>query len=250
METIPVVVAGVTGKTGEAVANAIYRAPDMTLIGAVAQRHAGEHLGARWSDPALDVTIVDNMEAFAAFDYAVLVDFTEAESGFERLQWAIRRQWDIVVGTTGFSAAHRQEIAALVESHHVGAALIANFSIGAWFLERVAVEAAQFFDAAEIIEQHHATKRDRPSGTARRMQELLAQSWRRNPDDIPVHAIRLPGLVAHQTVIFGTEGQVLSFRHDVHDRTAYSLGVLRAIRKIHDLRGRVVNDLGEILATD
>lgn len=250
MDSIPVVVAGITGRTGEAVAKTIHQTPGMTLIGAIAHNHAGEHLGARWSDPELDLSILESIEALQSSDYAVLVDFTEAESAFERLQWAILHRWDIVVGTTGFSLDHRQRLAHLVERYQVGAALIANFSIGAWFLEKIAVDASRFFDVAEIIEEHHATKRDHPSGTARRMQNLLAQSWRRTPDDIPVHSIRLPGLVAHQTVIFGTEGQVLSLRHDVHDRSAYAVGVVRAIQKVHALRGQVINDLGVILDAD
>ena len=248
LDTIAVVVAGVTGRTGEAVARAIHQTSDLRLVGAIAKNHGGEHLGARWSDSGLDLAVIATIDALSAPPSdAVLVDFTEAESAFGRLEWAIQRKWDVVVGTTGFSQEQSQYLADLVERHQVGAAFIANFSIGAWFLERVAIEASQYFGQAEIVEEHHAAKRDRPSGTARRMQELLAQSWKRNLDDIPVHSIRLPGLVAHQTVIFGSDGQSLSFRHDVHDRSAYAQGVVQAVRKVHSLKGRVINDLGEIL---
>lgn len=250
MSSIPVVIAGITGKTGEAVAKTIQHTTGLRLVAGIAKNHAGEHLGARWSDPDLDLSICRDIEAVEPLDYAVLVDFTEAASAFERLQWAIVHQWDMVVGTTGFTAEHRQQLTRLVERYQVGLALIANFSVGAWLLEKVAVEASHFFNVAEIVEEHHESKRDRPSGTARRMQGLLADSWRRSPDDIPVHSIRLPGLIAHQTVVFGAQGQVLSFRHDVHDRSAYAPGVIQAIQKVHALRGRLVDDLGVILDRD
>lgn len=249
MAGIPVVLAGATGRTGQAVGLAIHHAADMELIGAIAHTHRGEHLGAIWNDPGLDLTIVADIEEIRR-DYAVLVDFTEPESAYTRLKAAIGRKWDVVVGTTGFSPEQRTDLSRLVEAENVGAALIANFSIGAWVLEKIASETSRYFDNAEVIEEHHAAKKDRPSGTALRMADLLAKSWRRDPADIPVHAVRLPGLVAHQTVIFGASGQVVSLRHDVHDRSAYADGVLRAIRKIHDLRGRVVNDLGEVLSSE
>ncbi|MCL8207660.1 MAG: 4-hydroxy-tetrahydrodipicolinate reductase [Actinomycetia bacterium] len=246
-ERIRVALAGATGRTGREVGRAVVAAPDMELVAAIGARHAGEHLGALWGDPDLDVTIVDSVARAAAAAPEVLIDFTEAESAFPRLMEAVARGWSIVVGTTGFRAEQREALARAVAEHQVGAALIANFSVGAWVAERLAEQAARYFTAVEVVEGHHATKKDRPSGTALRMATLLARTWRRDPDDIPVHAIRLPGLVAHQTVIFGAAGQVLSIRHDVHDRSAYADGVLAAVRKMHSLRGRLVDDLGDIL---
>jgi 4-hydroxy-tetrahydrodipicolinate reductase len=246
-ERIRVALAGATGRTGREVGRAVLAAPDMELVAAIGARHAGEHLGALWGEPDLDVTIVESVAQAANAAPEVLIDFTEAESAFPRLLEAVRRGWSIVVGTTGFRAEQRQALAEAVAEHQVGAALIANFSVGAWVAERLAEQAARYFTAAEVVEGHHATKKDRPSGTALRLAALLAKTWRRDPEDIPVHAIRLPGLVAHQTVIFGAAGQVLSIRHDVHDRSAYADGVLAAVRKMHQLRGRLVDDLGEIL---
>ncbi|MBX5467590.1 MAG: 4-hydroxy-tetrahydrodipicolinate reductase [Firmicutes bacterium] len=245
-DKIPVVLAGASGRTGMAVGRELVQAPDIELVGAIALRHRGEHLGALWNDPRLDLEVVGSLDEIPQA-YAVLVDFTEPESSFERLRAAVLRGWDIVVGTTGFTLAQRSELARLVVERNVGAALIANFSVGAWVLEKVALEVSRYFDRAEVIEEHHAAKKDRPSGTALRMANLLAYSWRRDPKDIPVHSIRLPGLVAHQTVVFGASGQVVSLRHDVHDRSAYAAGVLQAVRKIHALKGRVVDDLGEVL---
>lgn len=244
---IPVVVAGITGKTGSAVGRAVHQAPDLELAGGLSRSHSGENLGPLWGLGDLPWVLSDSLSALS---YAVLVDFTEPDSALPRLLEAAERGWDIVVGTTGFSPAGRVELANRVVQCGVGAAVIANFSLGAWVAERLAAEASRYFSAAEIVEGHHVTKRDRPSGTARAMAETLGQRMKRSPDDIPVHSLRLPGMVAHQTVVFGSQGQLLSIRHDVHDRTAYVDGVLAAIRWVRRVQGRMVTDLGEILDSE
>ncbi len=246
---IPVVVAGITGKTGSAVGRAVYQAPDLALAGGLSRNHAGENLGALWGIEAFPWVLGDTLGAFN-LPHAVLVDFTEPETALPRLLEAAERGWDIVAGTTGFSAEGRVELANCVVRCGVGAAVIANFSLGAWVAERLAAEASRYFATAEILEGHHVTKRDRPSGTARAMAETLGQRMKRSPDDIPVHSLRLPGMVAHQTVVFGSQGQLLSIRHDVHDRTAYVDGVLAAIRWVCRVEGRMVTDLGEILDSE
>lgn len=243
---IPVVVAGVTGKTGSAVGRGIQAAPDMDLVGALSLRHAGEALGSLWSDPEVDIQLTASLDEIDQ-PYAVLVDFTEPESALDRLFQAIDRKWDIVVGTTGFSKEARSMLAERVETTGVGAAVIANFSLGAWVAERLAREASRYFEAVEVVEGHHASKKDRPSGTAKVMASVLGEAMKRPPDSIPVHSLRLPGMVAHQAVVFGSQGQMLSIRHDVHDRTAYVDGVLAAIRQVNNLGGRLVSDLGQVL---
>lgn len=243
---IPVVVAGVTGKTGSAVGWGICQAPDLDLVGGLSQRNAGTDLGTLWGDPGLTLMLADNLQRIDA-PYAVLVDFTEPDSAYDRLVLAVERGWDIVVGTTGFSADARAQLADRVQHHGVGAAVIANFSLGAWVAEKLAREASRYFSMAEVVEGHHAGKKDRPSGTARVMAEMLGESLKRPGGNIPVHSLRLPGMVAHQAVIFGAQGQMLTIRHDVHDRTAYVDGVLAAVRRVHQLGGRMVSDLGEIL---
>jgi 4-hydroxy-tetrahydrodipicolinate reductase len=248
-EPIAVVLAGATGKTGSAVGKAIIQAPDMALVAAVAHKHAGLSLGMLWGEPAVDLAIEPELSSVKRVESCVLVDFTEPRSAYRRILEAIGRGWDVVVGTTGFDAEERAVIAQAVEANRVGACLVANFSLGAWVAEELAVQASRYFASAEIIEGHHETKRDRPSGTAKRMAGLLARSWERSPDDVPVHSLRLPGLVAHQAVVFGAPGQMLSIRHDVHDRRADAAGVLAAIRRVRSFRGRVVTNLGEILET-
>jgi 4-hydroxy-tetrahydrodipicolinate reductase len=244
---IRVALAGAVGRTGREVGKAIWAAPDMTLVAALGFRHAGQHLGALWGMPEVDLAVVDSLEAAAVARPEVLVDFTEPESAYPRLLDAVDMGWSIVVGTTGFTHEQRENLARRVAERGVGAAVIANFSVGAWMAEQLSLKAAQVFEAVEVVEAHADTKRDRPSGTAARLAQLLAKARRRDPDDIPVHSIRLPGMVAHQTVIFGSSGQVLSIRHDVHDRSAYAAGVLAAIRRMSLLSGRLVDDLGELL---
>ncbi|POB10692.1 MAG: 4-hydroxy-tetrahydrodipicolinate reductase [Sulfobacillus thermosulfidooxidans] len=246
---IPVVLAGATGKTGKEVGRAIAQAQDMELIGAVGHSHVGMALSDLWSEPGLSVVIrgaVDTIDA----SYAVLVDFTEPTSAYSRILEATARGWDLVVGTTGFSPLQLDAIHDRVQHQQNGAVLIANFSLGAWIMERLAQDASRYLDQAEVIEAHAATKRDRPSGTAKRMARLLADGWGRSVEDIPVHSIRLPGMVAHQAVIFGSSGQTLTLRHDVHDRSAYAAGVLAAIRRVHEFRGKVVQNLGDVIVPD
>lgn len=239
--------AGATGKTGREVARAVATAKDMELVAAIGRGHVGDHLGHLFALPDLDVTVVASVDEAARAHPQILVDFTEAASAYERLMAAVERQWSVVVGTTGFSYDQRTALAEAVARQQVGACLIANFSIGSWVAERVAEEAAHYFSDAEVVEAHHAQKKDRPSGTAGRMAALLARTWRRAPEDIPVHSIRLPGMVAHQSIIFGAQGQILTIRHDVHDRTAYAAGVLTAIRRMDALKGQLVEDLGAVL---
>ena len=238
-------VAGASGKTGREVGKAILKAPDMELIGAIAAHHVGTALKDLWSESVS--LVVQAHLADLNTSYAVLVDFTERQSSYERVTDAIIRGWDVVVGTTGFTQEERRSIDSLVRRYEVGAVLIANFSLGAWVMEQLAKQASHYFERAEVLEAHADTKKDQPSGTAARMAQMLAESWEIDPQAIPIHSLRLPGMVAHQSVVFGTSGQILSLRHDVHDRTAYAQGVLASVRRVHNFRGRVIQDLSEII---
>ncbi|CAB1128980.1 4-hydroxy-tetrahydrodipicolinate reductase [Candidatus Hydrogenisulfobacillus filiaventi] len=251
-EPTAVVLAGATGKTGEAVGRYLADLKDVRLVGAIAAHHGGQNLGSLWRRPELaEAPVAASLAELApllpAGTRPVLVDFTEPQSAAPRLLEACRLGWDLVVGTTGFSDAERAAVAREVERRGIRAVLIANFSIGAWVAERLVREAARYLKAAEIIEAHQPAKKDRPSGTARRTALLLAPLT--GQAEIPVHSIRLPGMVAHQAVLFGASGQVLTIRHDVHDRSAYAPGVAAALRWIRSAAppGVVVEDLGTIL---
>jgi 4-hydroxy-tetrahydrodipicolinate reductase len=243
---IPVVLAGASGRTGRVVGQGIVAADDMALMGVLGQRTAEQAISYVWGEAAeIDLTILAAVEEISTAR-AVLVDFTDAESAVPRILIALERGWDLVVGTTGFTVRQLDMFAGLVREARVGAAFIPNFSLGAWALEQMAALASQHCATAEIIESHAPGKKDRPSGTSKRVAAILAEQWGMPLDRIPVHSIRLDGMVAHQMIVFGGAGQVITIRHDVHDRTAYVPGVLAAIRAVRHARGSLLTSLGEV----
>ena len=256
---IPVLVNGAAGKMGREVIRAIAQSEDMTLVGAVdhnpqyQDRDAGELAGL--SEP-LEIPITNQFEPMLAFaaqekQPAVMVDFTHPSSIYNNIRSAIAYGVRPVVGTTGLSAEQIGELSDFADKASTGCLIIPNFSIGMVLLQQAAVSASQYFDHVEIIELHHNQKADAPSGTAIQTAEILAEMGKPfNPtvveeteklpgargsianEGIRIHSIRLPGLIAHQEVIFGAAGQVYTLRHDTSDRACYMPGVLLAIRKV------------------
>jgi 4-hydroxy-tetrahydrodipicolinate reductase len=155
----------------------------------------------------------------------VAVDFTRPEAVEDNVRLCLEAGVPCVVGTTGFD---RERIAALARAHELPVFFAPNFSLGAVLMMRFAEEAAKVLERAEIIELHHATKVDAPSGTAKATAERLG-------GDVPIHSVRLPGLVAHQEVLFGSPGETLTIRHDTTSREAFVPGVLRALERVRDL---------------
>ena len=255
---IPVLVNGAAGKMGREVIRAIAQSEDMTLVGAVdhnpqyQDQDAGELAGLS----ALEIPITNQFEPMLAFaaqekQPAVMVDFTHPSSIYNNIRSAIAYGVRPVVGTTGLSAEQIGELADFADKASTGCLIIPNFSIGMVLLQQAAVSASQYFDHVEIIELHHNQKADAPSGTAIQTAEILAEMGKPfNPavveeteklpgargsvanEGIRIHSIRLPGLIAHQEVIFGAAGQVYTLRHDTSDRACYMPGVLLAIRKV------------------
>lgn len=256
---IPVLVNGAAGKMGREVIRAIAQSEDMTLVGAVDRnpqyqdQDAGELAGL--SEP-LEIPITNQFEPMLAFaaqekQPAVMVDFTHPSSIYNNIRSAIAYGVRPVVGTTGLSTEQIGELADFADKASTGCLIIPNFSIGMVLLQQAAVSASQYFDHVEIIELHHNQKADAPSGTALQTAEILAEMGKPfNPavveeteklpgargsianEGIRIHSIRLPGLIAHQEVIFGAAGQVYTLRHDTSDRACYMPGVLLAIRKV------------------
>jgi 4-hydroxy-tetrahydrodipicolinate reductase len=181
------------------------------------------------ADPALGTAVADVLG-----DADVLVDFTRPETALEHARAAAAAGVHVVLGTTGFDVAELRSIA--------GANVFAapNFAIGAVLMMRFAAEASRFMAKAEIVELHHDRKVDAPSGTARRTAELMG-------GDVPIHSVRLPGLVAHQEVILGDLGQTLTIRHDSIDRTSFMPGVLLAVRRVAGLERSPVVGLEHLL---
>jgi 4-hydroxy-tetrahydrodipicolinate reductase len=205
---IRVAVAGAAGRMGETVCRAVQRAEDMELV-------------AR-ADPALDARLADALAARPD----VLVDFTTPGTAVANAREAVAAGVHVVIGTTGF------EIDQLRGLPGANIFVAPNFAIGAVLMMRFAVEAARHFEKAEIIELHSDKKLDSPSGTAARTAELMKPV---HPAEIPIHSVRLPGLVAHQEVILGGVGQTLTIRHDSLQRESFMPGVLLAVRRVSTL---------------
>jgi 4-hydroxy-tetrahydrodipicolinate reductase len=213
---IRVGVAGAAGRMGQAVCTAVEEAPDLALTGR--------------ADPALGVELADILG-----DCDVIVDFTLPATALENARACVRAGVHAVVGTTGWDPAE------LTGETGGGKVFVApNFAIGAVLMMQFAAQASRHMAKAEIIELHHDRKLDAPSGTAARTAELMH-------GDVPIHSVRLPGLVAHQEVILGDVGQTLTIRHDSTDRTSFVPGVLLACRRVGQQDEPLVVGLEQLL---
>jgi 4-hydroxy-tetrahydrodipicolinate reductase len=201
----------------------------------------------------------DPMTLLTDSDTEAVIDFTHPDVVMDNLKFLIDNGIHAIVGTTGFTQDRLDRVRSWLEAKPEAAVLIApNFAIGAVLCMHFAAQAARFYDSAEVIELHHPHKADAPSGTAARTAQLMADSRSDLPpnpdatssglpgargadvDGIPVHSVRLAGLVAHQEVLLGTAGETLTIRHDSMDRTSFVPGVLLAVRSIRDLSGLTV----------
>jgi 4-hydroxy-tetrahydrodipicolinate reductase len=213
---IRVAVAGAAGRMGQSVCAAVQSAPDTELV-------------AR-ADPALETSLADAL----AQSPDVLVDFTMPTSVVANAHAAVAAGVHVVIGTTGFDLSALDDL----RNGPANVFIAPNFAIGAVLMMQFAAQAARHMAKAEIIELHHDRKLDAPSGTAARtallMEEAAADAGR--PREVPIHSVRLPGLVAHQEVILGDVGQTLTIRHDSIDRESFMPGVLLAVRRVAGLQ--------------
>lgn len=250
--TIPILLSGAAGRMGREAIRAIAQAPHLQLEKAFTRTQGlGEDAGLLVGLPALGVSLQTH-DAQTLADLpaeTVWVDLSHAESAFEHAQEALGRRIPIVIGATGLKTSQIAALQAQAAERQSGILLAPNFSIGALLMMKFAREAARWFEWAEIIELHHERKLDAPSGTALRTAELMAAERARfhsvTPDlpsrgqqvqGIPIHSVRLPGLLAHQEVLFGDTGQTLTLRHDSLDRTSFMPGLLLAIERVKDLK--------------
>ncbi|MBT2234058.1 4-hydroxy-tetrahydrodipicolinate reductase [Nonomuraea sp. NEAU-A123] len=236
---IKVGVLGARGRVGLEVCKAVEAAPDLELVAALDKDDAIEGLqGAE-----------------------VVVDFTHPDVVMGNLEWAIAHGVHPVVGTTGFDAGRLETVRGWLAKFPGTNCLIApNFGIAAVLMMHFAQQAAKHFESVEIVELHHPNKADAPSGTARRTAELVAQARAKAglgamPDatsteldgargadvgGVHVHAVRLSGLIAHQEVLLGGDGEILTIRHDTMSRAAFTPGVLLGVRRVRELPGLTV----------
>jgi 4-hydroxy-tetrahydrodipicolinate reductase len=210
-------------------------------------------------DLVATVDLDDDRDALRAAQ--VVVDFTSPHAVMDNLRWCVEAGLHAVVGTTGFTAERLEAVREwLVRQPQVGVLIAPNFGIGAVLMMHFAVQAARFFESVEIVELHHPGKLDAPSGTAVRTAQLVAEARSAagvgappdatstaldgargtRVDGIPVHAVRLRGLVAHQEVLYGSTGETLTIRHDSWDRSSFMPGVLLAVRGVGARRGLTV----------
>jgi 4-hydroxy-tetrahydrodipicolinate reductase len=216
--SIRVAVAGAAGRMGQTVCAAVDGADDLELTGR--------------ADPALGVDLASVLDGCD-----VVVDFTRPDTALENARAVLAAGRHVVIGTTGFDV---EALRAAAETADANAFVAPNFAIGAVLLMRFAAEASRHMARAEIIEYHHPAKLDAPSGTAKRTAELME-------GDVPIHSVRLPGLVADQDVILGDVAQTLTLRHVTTDRTSFMPGVLLAVRAVGDLPDRLTVGLERLL---
>ncbi|MBJ8341500.1 4-hydroxy-tetrahydrodipicolinate reductase [Antrihabitans sp. YC3-6] len=234
-------VLGANGKVGKAICDAVNAAADLELVATVDQG--------------------DAIDSFVNSGTEVVVDFTHPDVVMDNLKFLVENGIHAVVGTTGFDDARLATVTEWLDASPGTGVLIApNFAIGAVLLMRFSEQAARFFDSVEVIELHHPNKADAPSGTAYRTAGLIAEARAKagvgkspdatttelegargaDVDGVRVHSIRLAGLVAHQEVLLGTQGETLTIRHDSMDRTSFAPGVLLGVREISTRPGLTV----------
>ncbi len=231
-------VLGAKGKVGATMVAAVQAAEDLTL--------------------SAEIDLGDPLSRLTDTNTEAVIDFTHPDVVMGNLEFLIANGIHAVVGTTGFTAERLEQVQSWLKDTHTSVLIAPNFAIGAVLSMHFAKQAAPFFDSVEVIELHHPHKADAPSGTAARTAKLIAEARKDllpNPDatstglpgargadvdGIPVHSVRLAGLVAHQEILFGTEGETLTIRHDSLDRTSFVPGVLLAVRRIEEHPGLTV----------
>ena len=262
---------GAAGRLGSVLAAGIDATDDLTLVAAVSPSHAGQRLGdlvraLPAGSPAADLVVAGTLDALTAAEVDVAVEVTGPATVGTHLRWLLEHGIHAVVGATGLAQPDLDAARALADTGPARAIVVPNFSIGAVLVERFAAEAARHLPHVEIVELHHDRKVDAPSGTAIATAAAVARA--RGEDapapagvdgpavapgargsmqhGVPVHAVRLPGLLAHEEVLIGGEGQLLTLRHDTTDRTAFVAGAVLACRRVAGLDGLVVG-LGALI---
>ena len=262
-KSIPVIVSGALGKMGSEVVKAVAKSGNCELVAAIdtSDGKEGHDIGIELGLEELNVAITADFEGSlcsisqtanlpSSNGAAVLVDFTHPSVAYEHTRGAIAYGIHPVIGTTGLSPEQIQSLSEFASKASVGGAIVPNFSVGMVLLQQAAAAAA-FYDNAELIELHHNLKADAPSGTCIKTAEMIEELGKLfnqaevqeketlkgsrggvRPSGLNLHSIRLPGLVAHQQVIFGSYGETYTLCHDTVDRSAYMPGVLLTINKV------------------
>lgn len=258
MEKIRVAVAGPRGRMGSEAVKMISKDEMLQFVCGIDPKYNGEDVGEFLGLGNLSAPFVSDIrQALETYRPDVLVDFTTPHVVKQNMQIAIEEGVRPVVGTTGFTPEDIEELDALCREQGIGGIIAPNFAIGAVLMMKFAQEAAKYMPHVEIIEQHHDQKLDAPSGTAVKTAEMIqaarSEMKQGHPEEketiegarggyyggFRIHSVRLPGLVAHQEVIFGAVGQTLTIRHDSINRESFMPGVNLAIKKVMEHKGLI-----------
>jgi 4-hydroxy-tetrahydrodipicolinate reductase len=235
---IRVAVCGALGRMGKTTCDAVAADPDLELVAAIDTGLASTGasvIGAGGDFAGLESALED-------VDIDVVVDFTVPAAVRQNVLTCIERHVPVVVGTTGLGTADLAEIEQAADKGSTPVLVAPNFAMGAVLMMEFAKEAARHLHACEIVELHHDRKLDAPSGTSKLTRMRIERVWSENglQREVPIHSVRLPGLVAHQEVIFGGMGETLTIRHDSLSRESFMPGVLLAVKRVRSLQGLVV----------
>ncbi|MFW6238309.1 MAG: 4-hydroxy-tetrahydrodipicolinate reductase [Halanaerobiales bacterium] len=256
--TKKVFVNGACGRMGSEVVKTVINDTEHRLAGGYDQENIGENIVDLLDLEGTTATIYGDLkQALEKTSPDVIVDFTSPEVVMDNITTGLNQGVHMVVGTTGITDTDMEKIKKMSSDSGANALIVPNFALGAVLLMEFAAEAANYFDDVEIIELHHDQKIDAPSGTSIKTAELINKNRNQEgekkvdeiekisgarggkKDGIPIHSVRLPGLVAHQEVIFGGEGQTLTLKHDSYDRKSFMPGVRLAIDKVDSIQGLV-----------
>lgn len=249
-DMVKIIVAGFKGKMGSTATKMVLETPGFELAGVFDPQATESNLN-ELIEYAVDIPIFHRKEdVIAKTSVDIWIDFTIPKVAFENTRFALENNIRPVVGTTGLDEEDVKKLQRLAAQKHVGGLIAPNFAIGAILMMQFAAQAAKYFPDVEIIEMHHDNKIDAPSGTAIKTAEMIAEErvthQQGHPDEkesiagargadyqgMKIHSVRLPGLVAHQQVQFGSKGEGLTIRHDSYDRSSFMTGVALACTKV------------------
>ncbi len=255
-----IIVSGAVGRMGKTICKMVINEDSYELVGAVDVIEQGNDIYSLLGMESKEELYINNdlVEEINGKKADVVIDFTNPEVVMKNIEKVLKTKTNMVVGTTGFDQADLKKVRKWANEYDTSIMIAPNFALGAVMMMEFSRKAAQFFKQAEIIELHHDGKMDAPSGTAVKTAEMISES-REKPkekvnkkfieklkgargaklDDIHIHSVRLQGLVAHQEVIFGGEGQTLKIRHDSINRESFMPGIKLAVNKIEKLKGLV-----------
>ncbi|MFP4660930.1 MAG: 4-hydroxy-tetrahydrodipicolinate reductase [Halanaerobiales bacterium] len=253
-----VVVNGACGRMGQEVVRTVVNETDCELVGVCDYSNVGKDIMKILAIDHEPLLIKKDLQlAVRETSPDVLVDFTTPSVVMDNIKTGLQNSVNMIVGTTGITDVDLKTIEEMTDKYQVNALIVPNFAIGAILMMRFAAEAARYLNSVEIIELHHDQKVDSPSGTAIKTAELINENRNEkksgfvqeiekiegargaDADGIHIHSVRLPGMVAHQEVIFGAEGQTLLIKHDSYNRKSFMPGVRLALNKIEEISGLV-----------